>query len=193
VRYFENALKAHINLRGDPEDARFVQAVERALGAPLPVQANTTSIAGDVVIYWLGPNEWLVVTSGDREQAVVQALQAGLEGLFSSVTVVSGGQTILVLRGPNVRDLVAKGCPFDVHPMAFRVGACAQSHLAKAGVLLRPLNDDDIEIIVRRSFADYLFEWLEVAAAEYGWVHAPEKAMPRAANRSVAEGAPSAP
>jgi hypothetical protein len=35
-------------------------------------------------------------------------------------------------------------------------------------VLLRPLPDDGMEIIVRRSFADYLWSWLEVAAAEYG-------------------------
>jgi sarcosine oxidase subunit gamma len=172
IRYFENGLRGHINLRGNPADARFTAAAERALGAALPTAANTTHVAGDIVVYWLGPDEWLAVTPGEREREIVDALRAALEGVHSSVTPVTGGQTILVLRGTHVRDLLAKGCPFDLHSPAFRGGACAQTHLAKAGVLLRPLGDDGMEIVVRRSFADYLYKWLETAAAEYGWVHA---------------------
>jgi sarcosine oxidase subunit gamma len=172
LRYCENGLRGHINLRGDPTDARFAAAAERALGAALPTAANTTRIAGDIIVYWLGPDEWLAVTPGEREQEVVNALRSGLDGVHSSVTPVTGGQTILVLRGTHARDLLAKGCPFDLHSPGFRPGACAQTHLAKAGVLLRPLGDDGMEIIVRRSFADYLYKWLETAAAEYGWVHA---------------------
>jgi sarcosine oxidase subunit gamma len=180
IRYFENALRGHINLRGDPADARFAAAAERALGAALPTAANTTRVAGDIVVYWLGPDEWLAVTPGEREREIADALRAGLEGVHAAVTPVTGGQTILVLRGAHVRDLLAKGCPFDLHASAFRAGACAQTHLAKAGVLLRPVGDDGIEIIVRRSFADYLYKWLETAAAEYGWMHAaPEAADPR--------------
>lgn len=181
VRYFENGLRGHINLRGDAADARFAGAVERALGVALPNAANTTAVANDVVVCWLGPDEWLAVTPGDREQDIVHALRAGLEGAHSSVTPVTGGQTLLVLRGAHVRDLLAKGSPFDLHSPAFRAGACAQTHLAKAAVLLRPLADDAIEVIVRRSFADYLYKWLETAAAEYGWVHAADT-LPQARN-----------
>lgn len=181
IRYFENGLLGHINLRGDPADARLAAAAERALGTALPTGANTTRVAGDIVVYWLGPDEWLAVTPGEREQEIVDALGAALDGVHSSVTPVTGGQTILVLRGTHVRDLLAKGCPFDLHAPAFRAGACAQTHLAKAGVLLRPLGEDGIEIVVRRSFADYLYKWLETAAAEYGWVHAADT-LPQARN-----------
>jgi heterotetrameric sarcosine oxidase gamma subunit len=172
IRYFENGLRAHINLRGDPADVRFAGAAERVLGAALPTAANTTRVAGDIVVYWLGPDEWLAVAPGEREHEIVDAFRAALDGVHSSVTPVTGGQTILVLRGAHVRDLLAKGCPFDLHSPAFRAGACAQTHLAKAGVLLRPLGEEGIEIVVRRSFADYLYKWLETAAAEYGWMHA---------------------
>jgi sarcosine oxidase, subunit gamma len=180
IRYFENGSHGHINLRGDAADGRFAAAAERALGAALPLAANTTRVAGDIVVNWLGPDEWLVVTPGEREREIADALRAALEGVHSSVTPVSGGQTILVLHGLHVRDLLAKGCPFDLHSAAFRAGACAQTHLAKAGVLLRPLSDGGIEVTVRRSFSDYLYQWLEKAAAEYGWVHAThEAAEPR--------------
>lgn len=176
IRYFEKGLRGHINLRGDAADARFAAAAERALGAALPTAPNTTRVAGDIVVCWLGPDEWLVVAPGEREPQIVDALRAGLDGVHSSVTAVTGGQTILELRGANVRDLLAKGSPFDLHSPSFREGACAQTHLAKAAVLLRPLGHDAMEVIVRRSFADYLHDWLETAAAEYGWVHAPDAA-----------------
>jgi sarcosine oxidase subunit gamma len=176
IRYLEKGLLGHVNLRGDAADARFAQAVERALGVALPTAPNTTRVAGGIVVCWLGPDEWLAVTPGDREEDIVRALRAGLEGVHSSVTPVTGGQTILALRGAHVRDLLAKGSPFDLHAPAFRAGACAQTHLAKAAVLLRPLADDEVEVVVRRSFADYLFKWLETAAAEYGWVHATDEA-----------------
>lgn len=169
IRYFTHRL-GHINLRGDPAEARFAKAAESALGVALPVAANTTAIVGDTVVYWLGPDEWLVVAPGDRERSIADALRTALGGVHSSVTVVSGGQAVLVLRGAHVRDLLAKGCPLDLHSPAFRAGACAQTHVAKAGVLLRPLADDAIEVIVRRSFLDYLWSWMQVAGSEYGLV-----------------------
>ena len=68
-----------------------------------------------------------------------------------------------------MRELLAKGCPLDLHPRAFDVGQCAQSHLAKAPILIRQLDrEPSFEIVVRRSFADYFWLWLEDAAAEYG-------------------------
>lgn len=178
IRYWENELQGHLNLRGDAADPAFAEAVARVLGAPLPAAPNTTRVSGPCTICWLGPDEWLVVTSEDRAAPLAQALRQALEGVHSSVTDVSGGQTILVLRGAAVRDLLAKGCPLDVHPAAFAPGACAQSHLAKAPVLLRALQDDTMEIVVRRSFADYLWAWIEVAAAEYGLVRSAER-IPR--------------
>jgi sarcosine oxidase subunit gamma len=168
VRYWENALQGHINLRGNASDPAFRESVARVLGTALPTAPNTTSAGEHCTAYWLGPDEWLVVTPGEREAGFAAGLRKALEGIHASVTEVSGGQTILVLRGAAVRDLLAKGSPFDLHAPAFAPGACAQTHLAKAAVLLRPLPDDGMEIIVRRSFADYLWSWLEVAAAEYG-------------------------
>ena len=92
-----------------------------------------------------------------------------LSGLRVAITDVSGGQTAVVLRGGFVRELVAKGCPLDLHPRVFGIGQCAQSHLAKAPILIRQVDGQpSFEIIVRRSYADYFWLWLEDAAAEFG-------------------------
>jgi len=166
----ERALLGHFNLRGGSADPRFVAGVREALGVALPVVANTVVEGQGNVVYWLGPDEWLVVTAGGRAASVGVAMRTGLSRVRSAVTEVSGGQTVVVLRGASVRDVLAKGCPLDLDPRVFRSGACAQSHLAKAPILIRTLADGAaFEIVVRRSFADYFWMWLEDAAAEYGF------------------------
>ncbi|EEP84790.1 sarcosine oxidase gamma subunit [Burkholderia mallei GB8 horse 4] len=55
----------------------------------------------------------------------------------------------------RARDVLARGCPLDLHPRVFGVGQCAQSHYFKASITLVPTGDDSYDIVVRRSFADY--------------------------------------
>jgi sarcosine oxidase subunit gamma len=164
----ERSFLGHINLRGDADNAQFLAAVAGVVGTVLPIAPNTVAHGGANVVYWLGPDEWLIVTPTESEAAIARELRAALAGLFAAVTEVSGGQTVLALRGDAVRDLLAKGCPLDLHPRVFGVDRCAQSHLAKAPILIRQVDaTPSFEIIVRRSFADYLWVWLEDAASEY--------------------------
>lgn len=58
-----------------------------------------------------------------------------------SAVDVSHNYSCLLLTGPRVRDLLAKGCPLDLHPRVFGQRDCTQSTLAKSRVLLRALND----------------------------------------------------
>ena len=158
----------HINLRGDPQDAAFIAAVERVLGQALPIDANTISL-GDHRIYWLGPDEWLLVTAADPVSDLVDRLQHALAKLHAAVNDVSGGQVVLSLSGSSVRDVLAKGCTLDFHPQVFRTGTCAQIGLAKATVILGLGGDvDTFEIVVRRSFSAYLIRWLQQAGADSG-------------------------
>lgn len=171
IQVWERPFCGHINLRGDPVDAIFMKAVKGELGFELPLQANTVIERQEVSAFWLGPNEWLIVTPGGLEASIAQGLRSALKGLFCAVTEVSGGQTIIALRGQKVLDLLAKGCPLDLHPREFGAGRCAQSHLAKAPILLHQTDTEPtFELIARRSFSDYLWLWLQDAAAEFSLV-----------------------
>lgn len=164
----ERPFLGHVNLRGNPGSTRFVAAVASVVGVTLPVAPNTVTRSQVNAVYWLGPDEWLIVTPADAEASIARGLRAALAGTFTAVTEVSGGQTVIALRGSAVRELLAKGCPLDLHPSAFGVDRCAQSHLAKAPILIRQADERPaFEVIVRRSFADYLWTWLEDAASEY--------------------------
>ena len=153
-----------INLRGDPLNPAFTEAAERALGQKLPLAANTTS-AGEHRICWLGPDEWQITTAA----ASVSRLSAVLDDAFaqchSSVLDLSGGMLTLQFRGNGARGVLAKGCTLDLSAARFGTGACAQSGLAKAGMLISCLDDAEplFEIVVRRSFADYALRWLHHA------------------------------
>lgn len=154
-------------LRGESADAGFRAAAEAGLGLALPTQPNTTATAGELSILWLGPSEWLLV--GDVEPA---PLAAALAGTHHALVDVSESRTVLRLAGPKVRDLLAKGSSLDLHERAFAVGNCAQSTLALTDMLLHRLPDGGgdaaFDVYVHRSVAGYLWQWLEVAAAEYG-------------------------
>ncbi|PWV64916.1 sarcosine oxidase subunit gamma [Plasticicumulans acidivorans] len=164
----ERAFCSHLNLRGEQSDPAFAAAIKQVLGLEVPFTPNTTTSAGDQTLYWLGPDEWLLVAAPEQAATLEAALRKALAGQFASVVDISGGQTVVELRGGNARDVLAKGCPLDLHPRAFGVGQCAQSHLAKCPLLLRPLADG-FEVVVRRSFSDYFFSWIEDAAQEYGF------------------------
>lgn len=165
----ERAMLGHLNLRGDGHDERFIAAVRGVLGVAPPIVSNSVTETQGCTVFWLGPDEWLIVVGGDRPPAVERDLRAALARQRYAVTELSGGQTVVALHGAHVRDVLAKGCPLDLHPRVFAVGRCAQTHLAKAPILLRRVDGDSaFELVVRRSFADYLWLWLEDAAAEHG-------------------------
>ena len=83
------------------------------------------------------------------------------------------------MSGPSARDVLAKGCPLDLHPAVFGPGDCAQTLLAKANVTLRCVDDSPrFELIVRRSFAEYAALWLHDAAMEYGCAVLPSAVGP---------------
>jgi sarcosine oxidase subunit gamma len=162
VRLRERAFLGHIGLRCDPADSVSTGAIERVLGCSLPRTPNTFRVAAvaDRVL-WLGPDEWLILAPEGREPALVQALRQAAGDGFAAVVELGSGQTVIELTGARAREVIAKGCPLDLHPRAFGPGRCAQSRLARTLVTLAQLDDaPTFELIVRRSFADYLWQWL---------------------------------
>ena len=169
VHLAERPFLGHLNLRGGPADEGFLKAAAKALGTALPLEPNTVTRGENMTVLWLGPDEWLVMTPPDQEIRTADALEEALEGHHTSVTDISGGQTVITIGGPHARDALAKGCSLDLHPRVFGPGQCAQTLVAKAGVTIVPTDDSpSYDLIVRRSFADHLALWLQDAAQEYG-------------------------
>jgi len=169
VQLCERAFLGHINLRGDPSSSDFIEAVRQTLDCPLPLEANRFIDAEKVRVCWLGPSEWLVTCAGALEEATAEQLRRALKREFTAVTEIGGGQTVLGISGSRAPNVIAKGCTLDLHPRVFGPGHCAQTSLARAAItILQTGAAPSFELIVRRSYADYVWRWLMDAAAEYG-------------------------
>jgi sarcosine oxidase subunit gamma len=167
-RIEEKPFLGYLNLRGRAGHTGFIAGVLKALGVEAPTEANTVIEAGDNRIFWLGPDEWLVVTPAGQQAQVKADLQAALAGVFSSVVDNSSGLTTIHVSGDNAAALIVTDCPLDLHAQAFKPGQCAQTRLARAGMTISPLSDGSgFELIIRRSFADYLLLWLQDAAIAF--------------------------
>ena len=160
-------LLGHLTLRGDGHDPAFAGAVHKALGMELP-SALKVVYNGDSSLQWLGPDEWLLIVPSGEELAAEQKLREALAGLHISVVNVSGGQSLLELTGANVRDVLMKSTSYDVHPNNFPVGKAVGTVFAKSQLVIRHTAEDTWELVIRRSFSDYWWLWLQDASAEFG-------------------------
>ena len=158
----------YLNLRGKSSDTAFLAALLKVLGCEPPIEANTMVESGNYRIYWLGPDEWLLITPTGKQGQVQAELRKALDGVFSAVVDNSSGLTLVEVVGENAGSLLATGCPFDLHSRVFKPGQCAQTRLAKAGMTIAPMRGGSgFEVIVRRSFADYIGLWMKDAAVEF--------------------------
>lgn len=159
-----------LNVRGDPADTGFLDAVAEVTGVTLPTDANTWTETNGRRAIWLGPDEWLVVAPDTPADALEAAIRhARRDDPWLSVTDVSHNATVFTLGGPAARMVLAKATPIDLHPRTFVANACAQTVLARtrALILLAGPEPPVFEVWVRNSFAQYTADWLEDAMREY--------------------------
>ena len=158
-----------VNLRGNAEETAFREGAARAMGVALPLKPCTISENGLVRVVWVGPDDWFIVGPSGQPEAIALRLREALSGMHHAVTDVSSGYRVLQLSGRPVRDVLAQGCPLDLHPRAFERGACAGSHFFKASIWLWQTDEAPVyELLVVRSYMDYVWLMLERACAECG-------------------------
>jgi sarcosine oxidase subunit gamma len=165
VTMAEVTFLTQINLRLDPASAA-AAAVGEELGLALPVVGGTSAGSGDLSVLWLGPDEWLVVGSPGAEARLTARLRSAIGTGHGSVVDVSAQRTTLALGGSRIRELLANGCAIDLHPRVFGVGACAQTVLAHAPVVVLR-RESAFWVSVRASFAGHLVAWLIDASLEF--------------------------
>ena len=169
IKITEKPFWSHYILRGLVSDSAFTDAVKTILDIELPVVANTVIEKDGLSVLWMSPDQWLLLTENQDMQAKVSMLSGALEDVFASINDVSGGQAVINIKGDKALKVMNKGTTFDVHPSVFGPGQCAQTVFAKMNVLIFPKQEDNlaVDLIVRRSFADFLGRWLINACVEY--------------------------
>jgi sarcosine oxidase, subunit gamma len=151
-------------------DVRVPPAVSEGFavrGTPLPTAPNTWTPTADGRMVWLGPDEWLLTSTGTAPHLLEEELGEQLRLVGGTAVDVSAQRIGLRISGARAREVLAKGCSIDLHPRAFPAGRSAQTTLGQAGVVLLSLGEEGFAVLVRSSFAGYLASWLLDASLEY--------------------------
>jgi sarcosine oxidase subunit gamma len=135
--------------------------VASALGIPALPGPNRFVATGEVLCFWLGPDEWLVLGPEASRPETLAALERSVGAEDGAAVDISASRVLYELRGAAARDVLASCCALDLHPRVFGPLRCAQTLLGKAPVLLSQMDDTPTYwILVRPSFAGYVVSWL---------------------------------
>jgi sarcosine oxidase subunit gamma len=162
----EAPAQGYISLRGNSADTKFVEAVSKVVAVKLPVEPCTLAAAGSTKVLWLSPDEWMIVCPRDRLAGLLQDLGTALSGIRSQVTDNSGGYTQVVVEGRNASQVLAHATVFDL--VKLTSGRVAGTTFGKSSLYLHRQGDGYC-LLLRRSFADYIWRYLVRAAEPYGF------------------------
>ena len=151
-------------LRGAPA---VLDAAGNALGLSLSMPACRASMSAARVALWLGPDERLLL--GEESSAIETAtrLHQALHQQPHSLVDVSHRQVAFAITDRQAPTVLATGCPLDLDPIAFPVGMCTRTVLAKAEIVLWRRADDSFHLEVWRTFAPYVRQLLQEAGRQY--------------------------
>ena len=166
----EKSPVAKINLRGNLQNREFVNKVGKILGMILPKDACDTTIKEKITSLWLGPNEWLIVSNDEvsKETNIYELEQILFDEIsktrLGAVTNVTDHFTIFSLSGSNIFEVLSKGSPFDFESKNFGDNKVVQTILNHVDVTIHKKNENNVDLYVRRSFANYLWDWIKDSA-----------------------------
>jgi sarcosine oxidase subunit gamma len=153
-----------LDVRLDPADVATLEAAQKAAGVDLPQTPGKFSAHAERSALWFGPDQWLIVAAAGDAGALTRTLDA----VAGSAVDVSDLRAEFELAGPLAADVLRKGCGIDLHPRVFGPGSCALTSLARVRVALRQTDErPGYRLLVERSVALYLWDWLVDAMTEF--------------------------
>ena len=117
-------------------------------------------------ILWNSPNNWLVVSK--KKELFSEILKNFNESDFA-ITDLSHSKAIIEIEGPNVKEVLKKGCPFNFN--IFSKNMCINSSYNGISFLVDMVEDDPekARIFSLRSFGESMYHSITDASLEYGY------------------------
>jgi sarcosine oxidase subunit gamma len=163
ARIAETGLHGMITLRGDLQSKPLKAAASAVAGVDFP-GVNEANCEADKGICWMSPDEALVMCPYDTAGASVAQMQKALSKQHALVVNVSDARAVFEVSGPVAREVMAKLCPVDLSPAAFKPGMFRRTRMAQVAVAFWMSDDQTFRIVCFRSVADYVFSLLKIAA-----------------------------
>jgi sarcosine oxidase subunit gamma len=157
-----------INLRGNAYNKDFTSKVGKILGIILPVEIGKIAIKEEISIISTGPNEWLIISNntieenGNRFELENILYESISKNNLGAVTSITDQFTIFSLKGLNIYEVLSKSSPFDFDTLSDN--SSAQTLLNNIDVTIVKKNNENMDLLVRRSFSEHLWDWIKDSA-----------------------------
>ena len=134
------------------------------LSLPSSLKSSSNS---NTRILWLGPNNWLVISS--ILDLLITEKKKFDEQDFA-ITDLSYSRTIIELEGKQTHEVLKKGCPLNINE--FKKGDCANSVYNGITITIDFISDDPkkVRIFGLRSFGESLYHSITDASLEFGYM-----------------------
>jgi len=153
----------HVEHRDD--DTESPLAIAAAVGFPLP-RAGQVVEKDDRRVIWLGPSRLLMTASGSSADGLSDTIAANTAS--AAINDISSSRVVLRLSGPSTRDVLAAGCPLDLHKNVFKTGMTATTNIDHYTAILDCIDPYTIDVYVARGYGVSFWQWLIEAAEEFG-------------------------
>ena len=157
-----------IDLRGLADDASFMAKAKEVLGVDLPTKPRSVAQAGDIVIWWLSIDQWLVFCMRDHAAALAAKLASALADVHALAVDVSDMRSILRLEGDHARVVMNKGTSVDFTDGSMPAGTVRRLRYAEIAAAAHVVSDAPcvIDMVMFRSYAEYTWSYLTRTAAK---------------------------
>ena len=168
LKIIETEPTIKLNLRSNKRE--FSTKIGKILSILPPNEANTSSGNEKFNLLWLSPDEWLIY-SNDKKMTLEDQFNLE-ENLFNEISKLNQGAVTNVsdhwimfnLKGNKIYDLLSKSCPYNFNDFKKKNGSVVQTIINQIDVILHNKGDDNLNIFVRRSFAQDFWRWLNDSA-----------------------------
>ena len=153
-----------LNIRGKKKE--FFTNVGKILNMILPTKANTSSSNDNLTSIWLSPDEWMIYSNNPVENnnngyELEESLYSNIsKNNLGSVSDVTDQFVMINLEGKKIFELLNSGSPFNFNEFKEKKGSTTQTILNHIDVIIHNKKTNNINLFVRRSFAEHLCSWM---------------------------------
>ena len=128
---------------------------------PLSVISNN-----DTRILWNGPKNWLFVS---KKKDLLENISNNLNETDFAVTDLSHSKAIIEIEGPDVKEVLKKGCPFNFNTLKKNNSINSTYNGMAFTVDMLDDNPDKVRLFALRSFGESLYHSITDASLEFGF------------------------
>ncbi len=131
-----------------------------------PEKALKVNSNKDSRILWCGPKNWLLISN---KKDLKENIKKKLNENDFAVTDLSHSRTIIELEGENSKEILKKGCPFNINEI--QKDNCVNSLFNGITITIDMIDTspNKIRIFALRSFGESLYHSITDASLEYGF------------------------